>query len=544
MRLRLGFLSRYRPRALTVVMLLFVAALIALSNLSFDTGEYSQGAVNPSGTYVYRSYGWPVVWHRYILYETYNNASSRTVSWHYGGARLAANLSLWLCMLIAAAAASEWLQRCYPPRLRFSLRGMLAAVALIAVFCAWFVVARQRADVQEPLIAEITARDGSVMFERWGPQWLDLFGIDPLRRRIIGLEFKTYFGISEEEDAAEEAFLERIGRVSDLQYLFVETNQATPGLAEALGEMRQLRALSLDASDNSERGKRSLDACLSAIAQMHELEHLYLMNASIHGERLAALEGLTKLKWLSLQFCDEPTDEATLFERLPVLPRLETFEALGLDISDRDLPRLAALPRLKALNLESTKVTAAGLAKLAALDSLEELKIESQWATPAGLASLKALKHLKKLHVDKYYWGSAKEDESAPGKDAGGSHGPFRGSSVKSVWVRLDHGGEAPANGSPEAFVSVPEAERDARLKAIQTLRRTLPGLAIDSDHSAIHSFNSKYELWYAHDTTIGRRAAWLPLSEYPWGGPAGTPRATRADCEAYAAKLGVPISF
>jgi hypothetical protein len=273
-RRKLACLWRYRPRALTVVVLLFVAAVISLSNLSFDTGHFPQGAIYPIGTYGYKSYGWPVVWHRYILFvETYQNASNSTVSWNYGGARLAANLAIWLGMLIAAWAASEWLQRRYPLRLRFSLRGMLVAVALIAAFCAWFVAARKRADVQEPLIAEITARGGDVMLERWGPKWLDLFGLDSLRRRIIGLQFKTNFGISEEEYAAEEAFLKRIARTSDLQYLFIETNYATPSLAAALGEMRQLRALSFDVRNDPEE-QWTMDACLSAIAKMHELEHL------------------------------------------------------------------------------------------------------------------------------------------------------------------------------------------------------------------------------------------------------------------------------
>lgn len=524
--------SRYRPRVLTVVVLLIVAAVIALSNLSFDTGHFPQGAIYPIGTYGYQSYGWPVVWHRYILFvETYQNANNSTVSWHYGGARLAANLALWLGMLIAAAAASRWLQRRYPPRLRFSLRGLLAAVALIAAFCAWFVAARKRADVQEPLIAEITARGGRVMLERWGPKWLDLFGLDPLRRRIIGLQFTTNYGISEEEDTAEEAFLERVSRMSDLQYLFIETNHATPGLAAVLREMRQLRALSFEVRDAPEE-QWIMDACLSAIAKMHELDHLYLSDASINGEHLAALKGLTKLKWLTLQSCHAPNAEEALLDRLPALPRLETLELFCSDVSDRDLPRLAALPRLKLLNLRATDVSEAGLAKLASLGFLEELRIESQWASPVGLKSLTTLKHLKTLHIGPIYSGSPKEAASPPERGAEVSQDIF--GLENSVRLGLDHGDD----------VRVPKAERDACLNAIKTLRRKLPGLVIDSDNTAVYSFFSKHRLWHAHDATIGRRAAWLPLSDYPWGGPSATPAATRAECEAHAVKLGVPLSF
>jgi hypothetical protein len=257
----------------------------------------------------------------------------------------------------------------------------------------------------------------------------------------------------------------------------------------------------------------------------------------IDGEHLAALEGLTKLKWLTLQFCYAPAAEQALLDRLPALPRLETLELFCSGVSDRDLPRLAALPSLKSLNLRATDVSDAGLAKLASLDLLEELRIESQWVSPAGAKSLAALKHLKKLHVQSHYWGSPKGAESPPKQVDGKSQG-WLGGLEKSAKLPLDLGDE----------VRVPEAERDAYLKAILTLRRKMPALVIDSDDTAIYSFFSKYKLRLAHDSTIGRRAAWLPLSEYPWGGPAAiqaaTPAATRAECEAFAEKRGVPTSF
>ena len=51
-------ISRYRPRVLTLVVLFAVAAPVALANRTFD--ERSNGHI------LHRSFGWPLIWHRYL----------------------------------------------------------------------------------------------------------------------------------------------------------------------------------------------------------------------------------------------------------------------------------------------------------------------------------------------------------------------------------------------------------------------------------------------------------------------------------------------
>ena len=62
MRLRLGTFSRYRPRVLTLVVLVVVAALIVLANLTYDQARFRCH----QGDFSHKSYGWPLVWHRYV----------------------------------------------------------------------------------------------------------------------------------------------------------------------------------------------------------------------------------------------------------------------------------------------------------------------------------------------------------------------------------------------------------------------------------------------------------------------------------------------
>jgi hypothetical protein len=514
MRLRLGAFARYRPRVLTVVVLLTVAATLVLSNLSFDEQPFE---IRYWATFVHachKSYGWPLIWHRFIIYDDVASTSS-TVGWYYSPTRLLANVALWLVILIAPAAACEWLVRRYRPRLRWGLRTMLAAIALIAALCTWCVAARNRANVQEPLIAEITARGGRVMFARFGPQWLDLFGVDAYRRRIVGAELESDQDYPADGDAGDEAILRRLGQLPGLKYLFLTAGFDDPRLIAALAEMRQLRVLGLQRNFGSDAPEDQwmLDDCLSAVAQMTELEELYLSEMRFGRDHLARFDRLKKLRSLSLAYSKngfDPDSDPPLLSRLPALLRLEALDVSYSDIGDADLHRLAVLPRLKSLDLMGTQVSAAGLAQLGALDSLEELATDVDLATAAGLDALLAIKRLKRLHIE--------SNDSMT----------FRGTEVTAK-LPLDRG--------DEAFVR--KADLDGCLRALATLRREKPGIVIDADRFALHGRTQQERFWQRHDAVVGPRAAWLPASAHPWCTPAA-----KARCEAWLEEQGISISF
>lgn len=488
MRFRFAACWHYRPRVLTFIVLVVVAATIVLANLSEDvrarsvpfTGDsLTKLKFDVSGPVDHRltfgtwniSYGWPLLWRQYVVAIGYGGQGVAELS---SKSRLAGNVAMWLVMLAAPAAACEWLLRRYRLRLRWSLRTMLAAVGLIAAFCAWYVAARDRANVEDPLITAIEARHGVAWLERWGPEWLDVVGADRLRRRIIGSQLGN-------GDEKVEDLLERLTRRGNLQYLFLNVHSLTPRMVGALADMRQLRTIHLGVDDptpeigalladaladkpqlrtlslsnlndwNNSIGQTVSNEILAAVAKAPRLEALYLSDMAIDGESLPSLAPLTNLKSLSLSDVsiaadfDRADSDPPLLSRLPVLPRLEKFDLYRSEVGDRDLRYLATFPCLKSLRLVADDVTGRGLAELASMKSLKELTIGGDRLTAAGLESLHALRQLNTLHIE---W--------------------FQGKCLPGTRLRRDQ------------LARLPDEEFDDWLRALEALRHAKPSLVID----------------------------------------------------------------
>ncbi|HET6879385.1 MAG TPA: hypothetical protein VFI31_04495 [Pirellulales bacterium] len=444
-------LRRYRPRIrwrlrlTTVIVLMIVAASIVLANLSFDLQQPPFRA----------SSGWPLIWYWHAYLGVMGTPLFH--GWDYSAARLAGNLAIWLLILTVAGLMCERLLGRYRPRLRWSLRTMLVAVGLAAVLCAWCAAARSRARQQDAVVA--LAGERNVYFERWGPKWLDLVGADPLRRRIVAVQ--AGFGELEDE-ARDDELLKRLAQVPDLRCLEIKFDVFSPGIAAALGEMRQLRMLSIECWGDDEQnaqhaahqclaavgkltrlerlalaGELKPDSddlafladltdlraltialnyqhdvqgereCLRAVGELTQLERLYLTGWGLRSEHLAYLGGLTNLKSLTIDSIDDTEKDYEdresyrdygALRHLPILPKLEAVDLTGAGVGYRDLLRLAEFPRLKSLALASTTITGPGLAELAPLESLENLGIGEQTAI-FGFESLNALKRLKEVHI-------------------------------------------------------------------------------------------------------------------------------------------------
>lgn len=434
-------ISRYRPRFLTLVVLVIVAAPTTLANFSSEIVPDAPKAATYKGMY-----GWPLTWHWHNLILTPGPCG--ITGWDYSAPRLAANVGLWLLMLAAAVGPCEWLLRRHPLRLRWSLRAMLVAVGLVAVACAFVAAARNRANLQDPMIAELEEGIHWVYVERPAPKWLDFIVPDRFRRRIVGVEMQINY-----RDTVDEEFVERLGRLPRLQFLKINVEKLTPRIAAAVAGLRRLRWLALHSDTSGCHAGLTPHEFLSGIGKLTELEGLYLefpedQDGRSFGQSLACLAGLAKLKSLNI---DIYSDVYGLSE-LPALPSLESID-LGLSyIRGRDLRRLAVLPRLKSLDLHNTILRQdASLADLASLESLEVLAIDSPMLTTRGLNSLFALKRLKALHIT----------QSRPRNDSDQLATPALGNGAK---------------------LSASDDEMDGLRPALRRLREFNPGLTVDAD--------------------------------------------------------------
>lgn len=473
---------RARPRPTTLPLLVLLSVLMVLANLSADTEP-------EAGPTAEHSYGWPWIWYRYIDLA----ALQLLRVWDYSAARLAGNVLVCFMALAAAGIAWQSLLSRYQPRLRWSLKTMLVGVSLACALCAWCVATRNRADEQDELVS--LPLIGGVYFERWGPKWLDLLGADRFRRRIVAARV-DYAGMHDET-------FQRLARLRGLRllditpWLYDSPFVFTGGMGDALGKMRQLRVLNVNARGESLTESRTATReCLAAIGRLAYLKRLRVEIYEEAGDSLNCLSGLTDLKALTLvifPFNADDSDEAEnpveapTLKYLPVLLRLECLVLDEWEIGDENLGQLARFSRLKSLDLVPTSATDIGLAKLAPLDSLEELAIDEVIATADGFKALTALKGLKTVHIAGPAGYRAENRDDTVRRRAELVFGELEQEEhLQFAALRLDDGHE----------LLVLSAELDALHEALAALRRSHPGIVIDARYPEFHARHDLQARW------------------------------------------------
>lgn len=242
--------------------------------------------------------------------------------------------------------------RRYRLRLRFSLRTMLAAVAVVAVLCAWSVAVWKRARDQDAVRA-LWLASHNLSVERPGPKWLRLVLPDRYRRKIVGAQIRVgcaAWSDDEGEQAAnddsermhvgdasenerdddgsdpddeltpeewerqEEELLQRLGRLPALRYLDINYCVLTPALSDVLAKLNQLRSLHVGLPFLNHAGRTTN---LVWVGHLFRIEQLSL--EQVASDELGFLAKLTSLKTLSLDLTDCKDDEPEIDKRLPDL---------------------------------------------------------------------------------------------------------------------------------------------------------------------------------------------------------------------------------
>ena len=227
--------------------------------------------------------------------------------------------------------------------LRYSLRSLFVATAVIGVLLAMYVVPAER---QRRAVAVIEDAGGHVFYG------YDLEGQEmPWLGRMLGRDYAA-----ESHDA----------------WLVGETD--APFIAAC--QLRTLRGINLMHGD-------APDSRLLLLADLKDLRELHLQRAAVTDDGLALLAGMVHLEVLLLDECPI-TDKG-----LGHFRTLRSLRALGLSgtsITDAGMCVLAKLPNLEVLSINETVVSDDGLAELHSCDKLMVLTIWNTSTTERGIS--------------------------------------------------------------------------------------------------------------------------------------------------------------
>lgn len=224
---------------------------------------------------------------------------------------------------------------------RFSLRSLLLAMFVIAVWLGWLC---NRARQQKASVAGITKLGGTIIYDHEydGDQVPFATSIGSLWRQFSGRELY----VLDAEPRGPRWLRRWIGDDFFQTVVAVDLSQyPTQVNDDDLRHLRDLVGMRRLLLDNCEG---VTDRGLECIQGLHKLERLYLDGTSITDRGLVHLRGLAKLEYLSLE---------------------------GTKITDDGLIHLKQLPRLRWLNLSKTRITNQGLEELIRWENLGEVNL-------------------------------------------------------------------------------------------------------------------------------------------------------------------------
>lgn len=281
-------------------------------------------------------------------------------------------------------------------RLQFSLRTLILATLLAAVFFSWLAVQIGKVKDEERAVAAIRAMGGSVHYrheleptaggqpgEPPGPEWL---------RRLLGQDFFAQVWAVSYAGGATDA---------DLEHL------------DAIRHLRHLRHLGIGLSATSPAGRARIRGC-------RELSYLGLQATSVGDEEIAQLADHTGLEIVRLAHTAVTDRGVEILGQLPALvicelegtlvsdSRIEWDLRLRRKLSPSPAPaptgptpaRATGLQNLTILGLPGAQITDAGLVHIGKLRNLEWLDLQNTKITEAGLIHLEHLKALRTVRAN------------------------------------------------------------------------------------------------------------------------------------------------
>jgi len=364
-------LRRYLVPGLLLLLLIFVCGKLLLTPVTGTAKEYSPKEYERGWPWVFlRTHEWPPPTPTEVLF------------WNQW--LIAADVAVLTTLAVASATLLEWRRR-RRGGLRFSLRELLTATALVGIGLGWL---KYRATGYEREHEVYSGGWHNVEQDYCGPEWLRRLwpGDVDIFFRAVTLEMDPDW--TEDEARAIFAGLPRMPYVRRLTYCTIDTSAdfgqkarplisrftvpdpavmanieeigwgcfrgtggeqhviADDGTLEVLAQLPALRGLELTSPTITNRG-------IGFICKCKSLRSLALWDTQIDDDGVALLAGLSELRVLDLHSNDKITDSA-----IESILRLRGLEELDLDvcprITDRGFGRLIEHPSLKTLCIRTT----------------------------------------------------------------------------------------------------------------------------------------------------------------------------------------------
>jgi len=264
---------------------------------------------------------------------------------------------------------------------QFSVRFLLALIAVVAIPFSWLAVEMWQAREQREAVEAVEKLRGHVTYDYEPPYGLhSMTRPEPMGslwlRKILGKDllgkdmFANVTGVDLTRSSVVDTDLRYLKRFTQLENLNLdETAISNVGLKQIEGFTR-IHALGLGSTKVSDVG-------LERLKRLTQLRALNLSDTNVTDVGLRHLQELTQLQNLYLN--DTKISDVGL-EYLMQLPQLQELFLCGTKISDAGLQHLRGLPQLQFLFLWGTNVTDAGVVRFQ--QALPNCRIRHRWHSP------------------------------------------------------------------------------------------------------------------------------------------------------------------
>lgn len=307
-------------------------------------------------------------------------------------------------------------------RLRYSLRGLMVVVTLVAVACGWLAWQRQsyhrelaacklleqQYDARIALDYELSAGSESAHPQlRWEELWHGRIfyptqGVGCYRARLDRRAWQAINALPHIKElhlynCENEADTMTFSQLASLRRLEITVDKLSSVELQKIAALPHLQELTLARPDRSALDDQATATWAESLAPLRELKILNLENLPITATAVTTIAGMKELRELSLVNCRIDPQHLREWEQLQQLERLVISDVL---VNDDVLNAWTKLRKLNYVILDRCSISDTGLGSLSQLPDLVYLAIRDAPISDDGLLQLKKLPKIRELKLN------------------------------------------------------------------------------------------------------------------------------------------------